>query len=249
MIRIHRSPETPAMLNKRGHTETELLRGQYDANSADYRDGIVKFPRAKNDIYGAKSVRNALIICQNNKCCYSEARFVRDAVHVEHFRPKGAIGEEGTKNKRYPAYYWLAYDWSNLMLCKPGVNSKKGDYFPLANELNRAKNHHDNISLESPMFIDPSTEDPREHIRFHNEEPFGITDRGKYTVKRLLRHPELDDDRRELFRSLDALKSSLKIYIKFGLEQEASYLEIEKLLANAVKPEAEYSSMAMDLLN
>ena len=99
------------------------------------------------------------------------------------------------------------------------------------------------------MFIDPSTEDPREHIRFHNEEPFGITDRGKYTVKRLLRHPELDDDRRELFRSLDALKSSLKIYIKFGLEQEASYLEIEKLLANAVKPEAEYSSMAMDLLN
>lgn len=122
MIRIHRPSKAPAILRNRGQQATESHCAQYDRDPARYQSGSVGFDRS---IYGAPTVRNALKKCQHNKCCYSEARFVRDSVHVEHFRPKGAIGEEGTQKKRYPGYYWLAYEWSNLLVCKPAVNSKK----------------------------------------------------------------------------------------------------------------------------
>src|ERR1019366_2514040 len=142
MIRIHRSAKVPATLKKRGKQETALLCGQYDANHADYDSGSVRFPSANNKIYGSEDVKKSLKSCQHNKCCYSEAKFVRDYVPVEHFRPKSAIAQQGSSKKQYPGYYWLAYEWSNLLLCKPGINSNKKDYFPLLDAHTRANNHH-----------------------------------------------------------------------------------------------------------
>ena len=165
---------------------------------------------------------------------------------VEHFRPKGALGNIGSNKKSYPGYYWLTYEWSNLLLVKPGVNSDKKDYFELDDDRNRADNHHGDINLELPMIIDPASEDPREHIRFHNEQPYGTTDRGIYTVNLLLLHPDLEEDRREHFQLLAGLKSLLEILIEYGLEQKAK--ETKKMLENYVKPDAKYSSMAIDLL-
>ena len=246
MIRIHRPAKAPGTLSSRGQPETALLCAQYDANSAAYDSGAIKFPTANGRIYGAIPVRRQLKACQNNKCCYSEIKFVRDSVHVEHFRPKGALGQKGRKPKQYPGYYWLAYEWSNLMLCKPGINSDKKDYFPLEKKSPRVRNHHGNITLERPMIIDPASEDPRDHIRFHNEEPRGITDRGKYSVKLLLRHPELDEARRNLFQVLSVLPDALKAFEANGDVENAS--KTRKVLEDAVKPTAQFSSMAIDLL-
>jgi len=248
MIRINRpATDAPAILRGRGQQETIHLCEQYDADPASYDSGELKFPAAKGDIYGAKSVKNALKKFQNNKCCYCEARFVRDAVSVEHYRPKAAIGIEGTNTKRYPGYYWLAYDWTNLLLCKFGVNSTKRDYFPLLDESTRAGNHNNDIGLESPMLIDPAAEDPREHIRYHDEEPYGITDRGKYTVDLLLRHPDLDENRREVFQNLKILKDALLVLETGGIAS-GKVDRIRNTLDDAILPDAIYSSMAMDLL-
>lgn len=257
MIRINRPANPPAILSNLGRDETNKLCGTYDAKSADYDSGALKLPTADSKIYGANSVRNSLIKGQHNKCCYSEAKFNRESITVEHYRPKGAIGTSGTSEKQYPGYYWLAYEWTNLLLCKAAINSTKRDYFPLLIERDRARNHHDNIGLERPVIIDPASEDPRDHIRFHNEEPIGLTERGKRTVALLLRHPELDEDRRERFQRLDLLKrlySKLTIKGK-GQEEELAvgikqYLEdIKQHLDKAVQPDAEYSSMAIDLLS
>ncbi len=246
MIRIHRPESIPAILKNRGQKETARLCAQFDTNTEEYTNGTLKFSSFKGDIYGSKSVRKLLMKCQNNKCCYCEAKFVQDSVHVEHFRPKGAIGEKGTKNKRYPGYYWLAYEWTNLLLCKAAVNSDKKDYFPLEDESTRTKNHREDKSLECPMLIDPASEDPRKHIRFHNEEPYGITNRGRYTVNLLLRHPDLDEARRERYKMLMGLKDALVIYEHTGNFQQIA--NIKKILEGAVKSDAEYSSMAIDLL-
>jgi len=254
MIRIRRPAKPPATLRNRGQQEKEILCDQYDANPAGYDAGRMKFPTAKKLIYGSSAVRNVLIKCQHNKCCYSEAKFVRDYVPVEHFRPKGAIGQQGSSEKQYPGYYWLAYEWSNLLLCKPGVNSNKKDYFPLSDEATRANNHHGDLGMESPMLIDPASEDPREHIRFHDEEPYGITDRGRYTVDLLLRHPDLDEDRRTRFNHLDKLKLAIKALNKAfddtGNEEMRDTANLIKAqLDAAIEPHAEYSSMAIDLLS
>ena len=249
MIRIHRPAQSPPILRKRGRTETNTLCVQYDANRTGYDNGTKKFPTADRTIYGAKSIKNALKICQGNKCCYSEAKLVRDSVAVEHFRPKGAIGIRGSKNKDYPGYYWLAYEWTNLLLVKHGVNSDKKDYFPLVG-VNRANNHQGDISLEQPVIIDPASEDedPRDHIRFHNDAPEGITDRGKYTVDLLLLHEDLVEDRRTHFKQLSLLKEALQALESSGDDNEALISKIQAELHAAIQPDAIYSSMAIDLL-
>ena len=227
-----------------------LLCNQYDANHTEYDTGRMKFPAANNLIYGSSAVRKGLIKCQHNKCCYSEAKFVRDYVPVEHFRPKGAIGQQGSNEKQYPGYYWLAYEWSNLLLCKPGVNSIKKDYFPLSDESTRANNHHGDLSIESPMLIDPASEDPREHIRFHKEDPYGITDRGRYTVALLLRHDDLVEDRRTHFKRLLTLKKALEALSDNDNEDKRKVAgDIQAQLNAATQEDAEYSSMAIDLLS
>lgn len=251
MIRIHRPSVAPPILRNRGEDETERLRAQYDANRAEHDSGVMKFPEPKNNIYGSQSVRNRLKQCQNNKCCYSEAKFVRDSVHVEHYRPKGAIGQPGNFLKQYPGYYWLAYEWSNLLLCKPGVNSQKRDYFPLRDDRVRATNHHFDLSLESPMLIDPASEDPREHIRFRNEEPYAYrsSERGEFTINLLLNHPDLDEDRRTYFNLLVRLKDALEI-LGESSSDETREVEacIRESLNAAIQSDAKYSSMAIDLL-
>jgi len=252
MIRLNRPAKIPLTLSRRGVVETDNLCKQYDADSANINTGRTKLPDAISDVYGSDCVKKQLKAFHHNKCCYSEARFNRDSVPVEHFRPKGAIGQQGSRVKQYPGYYWLTYNWENLLLCKTGINSNKTDYFPLLNEPTRVKNHYGNINLEMPVLINPSIEDPREHIRFHNEQPIAYRSsaRGEYTIKLLLSHPELDESRRTFFQRLLILKESFELLSK-STDREMQMLatKIKNELDAAKLPDAEYSSMAIDLLS
>lgn len=252
MIRLYRPVKIPLTLSRRGVVETKLLCDQYDARPADFDAGRTKFPEAIATVYGSSCVRKQLKEFHNNKCCYSEARFNREAVPVEHFRPKGAVGEVGSKTKQYPGYYWLAYEWTNLFMCKFGINSNKLDFFPLDNEHTRAKNHNADLTLEDPIIINPCTEDPRDHIRFHEEVPiaYRASSRGEYTINLLLRHPELDEDRRTHYQRLLNLKKSLKM-LSGSTRREWQELatDIQSQLDAAILPDAEYSSMTIDLLS
>jgi uncharacterized protein (TIGR02646 family) len=61
---------------------------------------------------------------------------------IEHFRPK----------KPYPTH---AFDWLNLLLCCTTCNRKKGNQFPTLNG--------------APLLIDPTVDDPWEHLDFEPE--------------------------------------------------------------------------------
>ncbi|MFX1554713.1 MAG: hypothetical protein ACFFBV_12360, partial [Promethearchaeota archaeon] len=61
------------------------------------------------------------------KCAYCETQIVSDQYgDMEHYRPKNAVTDEnGEEIKKegengqtitHPGYYWLAYDWQNLLL-------------------------------------------------------------------------------------------------------------------------------------
>lgn len=247
MIRIFRSSNIPVKLTGVGVAEKNKTCQLHDDDIPSYRLGNKKLPPAKKEIYGSASVRKSLKKCQHNKCCYSEAKFNRDSIHVEHYRPKAALGMLGSNKKTYPGYYWLAYEWSNLMLCKAGINSDKKDLFPLVKG-KRAINHTSDLALEYPLIIDPTSEDPRKHIRFHKEQPFGLTRRGAFTVELLLNHPELDEDRRRYYQTLLIMKNSLQKFNEIGLGESDLAAELREALANAIKPDAEYSSMAIDLM-
>jgi len=126
------------------------------------------------------------------KCCYTERRrdinLERD---VEHFRPKGKVA-----GKSGPGYWWLAYEWDNLLIaCKVNNTSHKADHFPLFNGGIRAENETDTLENERPVLINPALEDPSKYITFHWEErggryfckPIGtaedIDNRGRDTIE------------------------------------------------------------------
>jgi hypothetical protein len=55
--------------------------------------------------------------------------------------------------------------------------------FPLSNPEDRARSRRADLSAERPLLLKPDgTEDPREHIGFHEEVPVGKTAQGKATV-------------------------------------------------------------------
>jgi uncharacterized protein (TIGR02646 family) len=239
------------MLLTRGVEQTREDCTAYDNSPDDYDSGAKKFDSDRK-IYGAKSVKNALLRAQHDKCCYCESTFRSTSYGaVEHYRPKGSVKQALGQPESYPGYYWLAYDWSNLLVsCEVCNTSYKGILFPLVDHETRARSHHDQLDLEQPLFINPAIDDPRSHIRFRGETPEPRSDVGRVTIQSLgLRRSELEEDRRERLAELMVLRDVVE------LQQNSTDPNIQDLvqqaqdfLASAILPQAEYSSMAQDFL-
>ena len=251
MIRIERPPEPPTILQESGKRETNKNCKIYDCHPENFRDGSAKFEFDK-DIYGHISVKNALSCAQHGKCCYCESRFGGTSYGaVEHFRPKGSVQQCRKQSMEYPGYYWLAYAWTNLLVsCEKCNTTHKRSQFPLADESARARNHHDDVDAEQPLFIDPAQEDPRQHIRFRGAAVFSITVRGKETIEGVgLRRHALVEARREKLDNLRVFRDMVEIS-ELGGSVEADLVErARERLKKALEPNAEYSAMAQDLLD
>ena len=250
MIRVTRPSTKPEILLTKGARQTEQDKTAYDTDPNGYRSGNRKFQSKK--IYGNKSVKDALLNAQHSKCCYCEAKIgATSHGEVEHYRPKGAVKQSVASNMEYPGYYWLAYDWDNLLVSCAVCNRKKSFLFPLENEVVRARSHHDNIQDEKPLFINPAKDEPREHICFRGEEPVPVTELGRKTIECLqLRRPALQECRRKRLQELESSRDlidaeensdnpNLQVLIRKAKEQ----------LKKAIKPEAKFSSMAQDFLH
>lgn len=251
MIKIIKG-DPPDILEEVNEDHRLTMEIRYDCSMVEYKSGELAFEFAAD--YRLPEVQGTLRERQHDKCCFSEAKFVGDYAHVEHFRPKGRVDIVETKERLYPGYYWLAYSWANLFLCKQMINvSYKKNYFPLVNELNRNKSHHD-ANSEAPLLIDPSSDEPRNHIQFHLDEPMHVSERGKATIELLgLRHPQFMSARKKLFRKLYGLREATTLLIdllkKLGEDHNQPIInENIEILKEAIKPEAEFSSMAIDLL-
>ncbi len=159
-----------------------------------------------------------------------------------------------SKKLRRTGYYWLAYDWDNLLLSQDVVNrSHKRNFFPLRDERTRAISHNDDFSAEQPMLINPLFEDPRDHIRFHKDVAYPLTKPGKVTIQvlKLSKDPFLEERRREEYERLLALKNLAMCFrakANPSREEARFRIDAETLLAAAVKPDAQFSSMALDLI-
>ena len=151
----------------------------------------------RNDVYGADIVRVALGELFFDKCGYCEYKLARTDLNIDHYRPKGRVAEA----RNHPGYYWLAYDWSNLIpACTPcnqrrrelpkwpatsrAPSAGKSDSFPLLHETRRAWSPQANITLEEPLLLNPTTDVPSEHLTFHPDgTAFHLTNKGKTSIR------------------------------------------------------------------
>jgi uncharacterized protein (TIGR02646 family) len=163
------------------------------------------------DIYSCSNYRHEEVLKQlkdiyHNKCCYCESKSGHVApLQVEHFRPKKRLKKEKPGDEMHEGYYWLGYEWSNLLLSCPKCNGPdaKGTRFPISgkrvyhdspfnnngeiNSFDRTRLIASNSPLadEKPLLLNPEYNDydPKDHFKFDNQgEIIGITDRGKATI-------------------------------------------------------------------
>lgn len=156
MNKIFKTEEAPKVLRTKGVELRDSLIAHADAGDTDFC--------FDNKVYAHNSVKEQMMADQHNKCAYCEQFKNGDFGCVEHYRPKGGYGAD--KNLTQPGYYWLAYDWQNLLFsCSECNISYKRNHFPLVDE-NARDIENRNITNEEPAIINPVTTDPGEHIEF-----------------------------------------------------------------------------------
>jgi uncharacterized protein (TIGR02646 family) len=241
MIRVVKPGQAPRILCERGQRTTE-------ANQQAFMNGERTF-EFDSSIYGAKSVKNALIRAQQGKCAFCESQ-VRHIAHgdVEHYRPKGGVRQSETDPLDQPGYFWLAYGWENLFFaCQLCNQSFKKNLFPLVDPTRRARSHVDDLAAEQPMLIHPADEEPSAFIGFRDEMAFPIDDdpRARTTIEVLgLNREELAEFRLDHLAPFELLREALPLLPADSEEAR----DIQALFEQAVLPSAQYSSMMRALL-
>lgn len=149
------------------------------------------------NVYSSPPVKAKLIEMFKGKCAYCElfatAGFDGD---VEHYRPKGGVTEADRAGVAHPGYWWVAMEWTNLVLScqhcnqarKQLIHEAGKDETAIAEELARnrrrttgKKNHFPvvgnqwvvlhtgDLSQEQPMLIDPTEDNPEAMLEWEFE--------------------------------------------------------------------------------
>lgn len=183
-------------------------------------------PQFDSNIYASAEVKDSLKTSHKNKCAYCERNLNGDYGDVEHYRPKGGV----TGNKGGLGYWWLAYEWSNLLLsCSECNRSCKRNSFPLADE-NQRNILERNISEEQPLLINPTEEDPSDHLEFNRWVVLpkvidGEEDcRGKKTIEimRLNDRPDLVEKRKRRWNEIIEARNS-GIDVSFWIDDSQEF--------------------------
>jgi len=254
VIRIIRPSLAPEILRKQGKRRRDTHCSQYAREPSAYQSGDKSFSFGQA-IYAASTVKDALITMQHAKCCYCE-RHVGEGGDIEHFRPKGDVCQEENGATLKPGYYWLAYEWNNLLLsCKECNQLYKRNLFPLVDPTKRVRSHHeaDNLLQEVPLLIDMTQTDPENLIGFREEFVYAIADNvaAQKTIEVCgLRREELNNRRRETLVNLYRCRDIVALSDQLSTSPEGRILveDTKRYLAKAIQDESEFSAMARQAL-
>jgi uncharacterized protein (TIGR02646 family) len=249
---------------QRGSALTARFCTAYDSDPGAYVSGQAKFSFDAS-IYGHASVKTDLRAAQHDKCCFCESKVSHISYgDVEHFRPKAGFSQKPRGPLQKPGYYWLAYQWSNLLFCCQVCNQRqKRNHFPLRRSRRRAVTYHDNLAKEEPLFLDPATDDPTRYVRFREEYLYPVNNsrRGKTTIEALgLNRPTLVERRRDYVTILRRLKECRDLFRRAIAEAQSSGAnlptgfreQLEKIELNFKHLQddaAEYAAMARAALD
>jgi len=135
------------------------------------------------------------------KCVYCEQKISGDQhVDIDHFRPKDGVTDIDFKpvmieiegeTKKHPGYYWLAYEWTNLLpacilcnqiLTEPSEGKLIGKHTRFPVNGSHAVDPGDEVN-EDPLLINPLFDEPSDHLELHSIGAYvGKTNKGKTCI-------------------------------------------------------------------
>ena len=195
-----------------------------------------------------KTVLKELKNIYNDKCGYCETKLNAGfELEIEHYRPKKKVKEDST----HKGYYWLGYEWSNLLLacinCNRGIGGK-GTKFPI--EGKRVYNHNycvidgllaskecyplELLEKEKPLLLNPEVDEVEKHLIFlPTGEIKGLTNRGKMTIEICnLKRDELIIARKDIVDNiLKEIKKDTASFIKKEIDTKTLTYSLEKIFS------------------
>ncbi len=142
------------------------IRGLLTARSGD---------RFKREYYRHTSVKNGLEAIYGTKCAYCESYFTHVSYkRIDHYRP-------------IKKYFWIGYEWSNLLLTCEVCNGSKSAQFPIEGtpvtepQTNCIEWLSDSATFraEKPLLLNPEVDAPEEHLQFYPDGEIAAKNRSR----------------------------------------------------------------------
>ena len=168
----------------------ELLSPAADAAAADARAFFERPLRSRSQetfvfdesVFAGDAVRGSLLEAFGSKCAYCETPLTWAIALVDHFRPaNGALDVAGAVSPDH--YWWLAYEWENLLPCCPECRSFKGARFPVAASRAKPGTVGELLLTELPLLLDPRRDEPEQHFVYVDDGSVAsTTTQGRITI-------------------------------------------------------------------
>jgi len=182
-------------------------------------------------------LKKFLHVAFHGKCGYCEIKIESQELGtVDRYRPNNGVRD----NKEFyqDLYWWLTFEWDNLIYACKECNQYKGNYFPVRGV--RASNEKDDYKNEHRMLLNPYLDETDKHFNYlHSNDGYidALTDEGLQTIELLrLNRTNLLEGRRnarkEIIEAVESLingtqidNRSLKKYLANIYEQEDPTIE------------------------
>lgn len=145
----------------------------------------------------------------HGKCGYCETKIETPNLGtVDRYRPNNGVRD---KNKFYQdLYWWLTFEWDNLIYCCKECSQYKGNYFPIKGR--RALNEKDDFENEHRMLLNPYLDEAGKHLNYlHGNDGHidALTNEGNQTIEllRLNRTNLLEGRRKARRETIEAVES------------------------------------------
>ena len=130
-----------------------------------------------------KELKNYLHAAFHGKCGYCETRIaISDQGNVDRYRPNNGVRDQ--KNYYQDLYWWVTFEWDNLIYSCKECNQYKANYFPVKGT--RAKDEKDDLKNEHRMLLNPYEDEPNQHLSYDSHgNIIPLTDEGNQTIELL----------------------------------------------------------------
>lgn len=228
--------------------------------------------------YNSDEVKEGLRKMFYNKCAYCESPCLHlHPFEIEHFRPKSAYKQKRSGRRSTTGYYWLAWNWKNLLPTCIDCNREryykvyggrrkllgKGNMFPIEPASIRATHPNMPLTNEVPLLLNPYTDDPDLHLEFDNHGIVRAKATGTTISKKgdtsidvyALQRPYLVQEREKLAKSINAQMKRVDMQLGYVMKYPSdpdfiiSFEEELKHLFHFEESDQPYSLMAKQIIN
>lgn len=204
-----------------------------------------------------EKLSNGLKSVYKNKCGYCETRIPEAGaiMDIDHYRPKGELKDDGSHP---PGYYWLGYEWTNLIPVCQRCNRHKHTHFPIrgirVNEPPQANGQldweacHVNSDIhrrEEPLLLHPEADEPEKHLIFLPDGQIKAKEkssRGKTTIDicQLNRKPLVTERHRMINKFYEGIFTSLHKFKENEIGEEQLWDKLDETFKKIKKAQEKH---------